>query len=53
MRLGLELLRASELDALITGDSEFEELPDVMTRLSYDPGAALCHRIRYRSAQGV
>jgi threonine dehydrogenase-like Zn-dependent dehydrogenase len=50
MRLALELLRASELDALITGDSEFAELPDVLARLSHDPRAALCHRIRYQGA---
>ena len=48
MRLALELLRAPELDALITGDSEFAELPDVLMRLSHDPRAALCHRIRYQ-----
>ncbi len=47
MRLALEFLRAPELDALITGESEFEELPDVMARLSGDPRAGLCHRIRY------
>jgi len=47
MRTALELLRAPELDALITGESEFAELPDVMARLSRDPIAALCHRIRY------
>ena len=50
MRLALELLRASELDVLITGDSAFEELPAVMTRLSRDPLAGLCHRIRYQRA---
>jgi threonine dehydrogenase-like Zn-dependent dehydrogenase len=50
MRLALELLRASELDALITGDSEFEELPDVLDRLSHDPRPGLCHRIRYPHA---
>ena len=50
MRLALELLRASELDALITGESEFVELPDVLTRLSQGPRAGLCHRIRYWSA---
>jgi threonine dehydrogenase-like Zn-dependent dehydrogenase len=49
MRLSLELLRASELDVLITGESEFSELPEVMARLSRDPGDVLCHRIRYVS----
>lgn len=50
MRLALELLRAPELDALISGDSRFEELPEVMARLSQDPRAGLCHRIHYHSA---
>jgi threonine dehydrogenase-like Zn-dependent dehydrogenase len=50
MRTALELLRRPELDVLITGESAFEDLPDVMMRLSHDPGAALCHRIRYRAA---
>jgi hypothetical protein len=50
MRAALELLRAPELDALITGTSHFEQLPDVMSRLSRDAGAALCHRIDYGSA---
>jgi 2-desacetyl-2-hydroxyethyl bacteriochlorophyllide A dehydrogenase len=49
MALALELLRAPELDALITGESPFEELPEVMARLSQDPRAALCHRIRYQA----
>ena len=49
MQLALSLLRASELDALITGESEFTELPDVLARLSHEPGDALCHRIRYAS----
>ena len=47
LRLALDLLRAPALDALITGESDFAELPEVMARLSRDPRAALCHRIRY------
>ena len=50
MRLALELLRADPLEALISGESGFHELPDVMARLSTDPGDALCHRIRYATA---
>jgi threonine dehydrogenase-like Zn-dependent dehydrogenase len=50
MGLALELLRAPELDALITGESSFSELPEVMARLSHDPRAALCHRVRYEPA---
>jgi 2-desacetyl-2-hydroxyethyl bacteriochlorophyllide A dehydrogenase len=48
LTLALVLLRAPELDALITGESPFAELPDVLARLSRDPRAALCHRIRYQ-----
>jgi threonine dehydrogenase-like Zn-dependent dehydrogenase len=51
MGLALELLRASELDALITGDSSFTELPAVLARLSHDPQGELCHRIRYRDGR--
>ena len=47
MRLALELLRTTELDALITGESEFSDLPGVLAHLSSHPEAGLCHRIRY------
>ena len=47
MALALDLLRDPRLDSLITGESAFEDLPDVLARLSRDPVAALCHRIRY------
>ena len=40
-------LRAEALDALITGESAFADLPAVLARLSRDPGAALCQRISY------
>jgi len=48
-RLGvaLELLAAPELDALITDESPFDELPRVMARLARDGGDTLCHRITY------
>lgn len=46
-RLALELLRDDALDVMITGESEFQELPAVMARLAADPGDTLCHRIRY------
>lgn len=45
--LAFELLRAPELDALITGPSPFEELPELLARLSAEPGRSLCHRIDY------
>jgi threonine dehydrogenase-like Zn-dependent dehydrogenase len=47
MALALEQLHDPALDALITGESAFDDLPDVMTRLSTAPGDTLCHRIRY------
>ena len=50
--LALSLLRDPDLDVLISGESDFEELPAVMARLSTAPGNTLCHRIRYRLAPG-
>jgi 2-desacetyl-2-hydroxyethyl bacteriochlorophyllide A dehydrogenase len=47
MALALSLLADAALDALITGESAFEDLPDVMPRLASEPGDTLCHRIRY------
>jgi 2-desacetyl-2-hydroxyethyl bacteriochlorophyllide A dehydrogenase len=47
LRLALSLLRHHELDALISGESDFEALPEVMAALAQAPGDTLCHRIRY------
>jgi hypothetical protein len=47
MNLALDLLRDDCFDALITDENPFEELPDVMARLSQEPGDTLCRRIRY------
>ena len=47
MELALDLLRDQALDTLITGESDFEALPELLARLSRDAGGALCHRIRY------
>jgi 2-desacetyl-2-hydroxyethyl bacteriochlorophyllide A dehydrogenase len=47
MNLALTLLAHAELDVLITGESEFEALPEVMARLATAPDDTLCHRIRY------
>ncbi len=47
MQLVLGMLRDPALDAVITGESPFERLPEVMAGLSQAPGEALCHRIRY------
>jgi hypothetical protein len=47
MRLALQQLADPVLDALITGESPFEDLPAVMAKLASAPGNTLCHRIRY------
>jgi threonine dehydrogenase-like Zn-dependent dehydrogenase len=47
LALALELLRDPPLDHLISGESPFDELPDVMARLAHDGRGVLCHRIRY------
>ncbi|MFJ9558855.1 zinc-binding alcohol dehydrogenase [Streptomyces fuscichromogenes] len=47
LALALDLLADPTLDALITGESAFEELPEVMPRLASGELPALCHRIRY------
>jgi 2-desacetyl-2-hydroxyethyl bacteriochlorophyllide A dehydrogenase len=47
MQLALSLLADATLDVLITGESEFDALPQVMANLATTPGDALCHRIRY------
>ncbi|KPI27846.1 zinc-dependent alcohol dehydrogenase [Streptomyces sp. NPDC054950] len=47
LALALELLADPALDALVTGDSAFEELPDVMPKLAAGEIPALCHRVGY------
>ena len=47
LALALELLRDPAFDALITGESRFEELPSVLARLADGTLPALCHRIAY------
>jgi hypothetical protein len=47
MQLALAMLAEPALDALITGESTFEALPQVMAWIASAPGATLCHRIRY------
>jgi threonine dehydrogenase-like Zn-dependent dehydrogenase len=47
LALALELLRDSAFDALLTGESRFEELPDVMARLAAGSLPALCHTLTY------
>lgn len=47
MQLALSLLQYPELDALITGETDFESLPDVMADLAAGRADAICHRVRY------
>ena len=47
MQLALSLLQHAELDALITGESDFEALPEVMADLAAGRVDAICHRVRY------
>ena len=47
MQLALTLLADPVLDTLITGESDFDALPEVMAQLADAPGDTLCHRIRY------
>src|SRR4051794_29543230 len=47
LALALDLLRDPTFDALLTGESRFDELPDVMARLAAGSLPALCHTITY------
>ena len=47
MALALSMLDDAAVDVLITGESEFDALPQVMADLAAGPGDTLCHRIRY------
>ena len=48
MALAVSLLADPVLDTLITGESAFDTLPEVMARLAAAPGDTLCHRITLR-----
>lgn len=47
LALAMGLLRDPAYDCLLSGESPFEELPNVMSRLASGELAALCHSIRY------
>lgn len=47
LALALELLRDPAFDVLLTGESRFVELPDVMPQLASGSLPALCHIITY------
>lgn len=48
MQLVMRLLVHDELDGLITGESPFDALPDVMREIAAGGSGTLCHRIAYR-----
>jgi threonine dehydrogenase-like Zn-dependent dehydrogenase len=47
LALALELLRDPAFDALLTGQSRFEDLPEVMAALAEGNLPAICHTISY------
>jgi 2-desacetyl-2-hydroxyethyl bacteriochlorophyllide A dehydrogenase len=47
MALVMRLLEDSVLDRLISGESRFDDLPNVMCRLAESGAGSLCHRISY------
>jgi threonine dehydrogenase-like Zn-dependent dehydrogenase len=47
LELALALLADPALDALVTGESRFDELPAVVAELTAGGGYTLCHRIDY------
>jgi len=52
-QIALDLLRDPAFDALLTGQSRFDDLPDVMARLADGRLSALCHTVRYDEATVV
>jgi 2-desacetyl-2-hydroxyethyl bacteriochlorophyllide A dehydrogenase len=48
MQLVMRLLADQRLDVLITGESPFDTLPDLLPRLAASGQGTLCHRIAYR-----
>ena len=47
LAIALDLLRDPAFDALLTGVSRFDELPEVMARLAGGSLPALCHTVTY------
>ncbi|WP_431279237.1 zinc-dependent alcohol dehydrogenase [Leifsonia poae] len=50
LALALELLRDPAFDALLTAESSWRDLPDVMTTLAAGPSSDLCHTIDWGDA---
>jgi 2-desacetyl-2-hydroxyethyl bacteriochlorophyllide A dehydrogenase len=53
MALALRLLADPAFDVLLSGESPFEELPEVMSELASGSIPALCHTITYPSDDGA
>jgi threonine dehydrogenase-like Zn-dependent dehydrogenase len=53
LALALELLHDPTFDVLITGESPFGDLPDVMARMAAGSLPALCHTISYGGGDRV
>jgi threonine dehydrogenase-like Zn-dependent dehydrogenase len=51
LAIALDLLADPIFDALITGESDFAQLPDVMPRLTDGSLPALCHLINYPAGE--
>lgn len=51
LALALELLRDDAFDCLLTGESPFETLPEVMPRLVSRELPALCHAVTYDAGE--
>jgi len=47
LALALSLLEDPLFDALLTGETPLDGLPQTMARLAAEPGGTLCHRITY------
>ena len=47
LTLALSLLRDPVFDLLLSGETEFAALPELMPRLAASPAGALCHTVRY------
>src|SRR5207248_10363062 len=47
LALALDLLRDPAFDSVVTGESRFDELPEVIGRLAAGSLPALCHTIAY------
>ncbi|HEX6873145.1 MAG TPA: zinc-binding alcohol dehydrogenase, partial [Micromonosporaceae bacterium] len=47
LAVALDLLRDEAFDAIVSGESEFDQLPEVLAGLADGSHDALCHRITY------